>query len=58
MNTVMGLFCAGMECGGLGQAAAEIKASCIILLACTILECGGSCYVREDLFEDWPAQVC
>ena len=41
MNTVMGLFCAGMECGGLGQAVAEIKASCIILLACTILECGG-----------------
>jgi hypothetical protein len=27
MKTVMGLFCAGMECGGLGQAVAEIKAS-------------------------------
>ena len=52
MNTVLGLIGAGMECGGLGQAAAEIKASCIILLACTILESGGSCYVREDLFED------
>lgn len=37
MNTVLGLIGAGMECGGLGQAAAEIKASCIILLVCTIL---------------------
>jgi len=27
MKTVMGLFCAGMECGGLWQAVAEIKAS-------------------------------